>query len=156
MKIYTFGKFSVSITTPFLFFKNNHRRPSPGKFQRPKICFHFISSFHHHHFIISSSSSFHNEACQPASQLATSQNWRSIATRLVPTQLAPPFLSNLRSRAMGWWVGLDSFGPKGMGTPGGWVPARSLLTSLLAGCVLAGWLAGWLDSLRYRPPTPLV
>ena len=39
---------------------------------------------------------------------------------------------------MGWWVGLGSVGPKGAG----WVPAGSLLTSLLAGCLLAGWLAG--------------
>ena len=73
---------------------------------------------------------------------------RSIAPRLVPTHI----LSNLRVRDMGWWVGLGSVGPKGAG----WVPARSLLTSTLARCVLAGWLAGWLDSHRYLPPIPLV
>ena len=47
-KNYTFGSFNLSITTTFSYFKNNHRRPSPCKNQRPKICFisfHFIS-FH--------------------------------------------------------------------------------------------------------------
>ena len=42
---------------------------------------------------------------------------------------------------MGWCMGLGSVGSKGAG----WVPAGSLLTSPLAGCLLAGstgWLAG--------------
>ena len=30
-KSYTFGSFPVSITTTFSYFKNHHRRPSPGK-----------------------------------------------------------------------------------------------------------------------------
>ena len=32
-KSYTFGSFPVSITTTFSYFKNHHRRPSPGKVQ---------------------------------------------------------------------------------------------------------------------------
>ena len=42
----TFGSFPVSITTTFSYFKNHHRRPSPGKNQRPKMSSSFISSFH--------------------------------------------------------------------------------------------------------------
>ena len=49
------------------------------------------------------------DANQPASQLVTSQRGRLIATRLVYIQLLPPFLSNLRSQAIWWWMGLDSF-----------------------------------------------
>ena len=42
---------------------------------------------------------------------------------------------------MGWCVGLGSVGSK----RAGWVPAGSLLTSPLAGCLLAGWLAGLIN-----------
>ena len=63
---------------------------------------------------------------------------------------------------MGWWVGLGSVGPKGAG----WVPAGSLLTSLLAGFLLAGWLAGlihfatdlllpWFKGLGTKRPVPV-
>ena len=54
----------------------------------------------------------------------------SVATRLVRTQL----LSNLRFRAMGWWVGFGSVGPKETGL----VQAGSLLKFPLAGSLLAG------------------
>ena len=50
----------------FSYFKNNHRRPSPGKNQRPKICSFIISSF-----IIS----------QPASRGSTAM----VVTRLEPS-----------------------------------------------------------------------
>ena len=93
---------------------------------------------------------------KPASQRASQpvedqpEGRRSAATRLVP-----PFLSNLRSRAMEW-VWLERYGKKGMEVPARLVPALSLLTSYpLVGRQLAGWLAwpwlvanwltGWLD-----------
>ena len=57
---------------------------------------------------------------------------KPIATWLVPTQL----LLNRRYRASHTSPWLGSEGLKGAG----WVPAVSLLTSPLAGCLLAGWL----------------
>ena len=98
----------------------------------------FASSFHHHFIISSSFHHHHFTTSQPASQPVDNQlEGRSIATRLVPTQLP----SNLRSRAMGWWVGLGSVGPKGAGwdQPGRYWPPFWLVVYWLA-----GWLAGCL------------
>ena len=93
---------------------------------------------------------------------------RSTASRLVPTQLVPLFPSDLRSRVMRLAGGARDLrsekngGTSWVGTsrvalhllaPAWWVPAESLLISF----PLAGrWLAGWLYSLHYRPPTQLV
>ena len=56
---------------------------------------------------------------------------RSTASPLVPTQLVPPFPSDLRSRAMRLAGGVrrEIFSPKGIGAPARWVPAGSFFTS---------------------------
>ena len=83
-------------------------------------------------------------ASQPDSQPVDNQlEGRSVATWVVPTQL----LSNRRYRAPPTTPWLGSGGLKGAG----WVPARSLLTFPLAGCLLAGCLAGWLAWLTSLP-----
>ena len=96
---------------------------------------------------------------------------RSTASRLVPTQPVPAFPSDLRSLAMRLvgGMGREIFSPKVMGATARWVAAGSLFTSghQLGGyqpsrcwspslLLVAGWLAGWLYSLHYRPPTQLV
>ena len=87
-------------------------------------------------------------ASQLVTQLEHNQpEWRSAATRLVPHPLSPQLLSNRRYRAPPPPTWLGSGGLKGAGGGGGGVPAGSLLTSTLAGCVLAGVLAGWLARL---------
>ena len=37
-----------------------------------------------------------------------------------------------------------------------WVGISQVAIDLHSGWMCTGWLAGWLDSLRYRHPTPLV
>ena len=81
-------------------------------------------------------------ASQPVSDKPESRT--TTASRLIPTQLVPPFPPEGSSRDAPTL--LESGGLKGMGAgaPAGLVPARLPVDVLLSGLSLTGWLAGWL------------